>query len=138
MIDLNKFLPAYFSESTEKLVLLEEGLETLVMAMNGELLEETIRAVHSIKGSSGTFGFDDICELARKIEDILRRIEHGQISWSPGLIQLCRDGAGLLGESIQRRRDGLAPQVLMMQEMSGRLMAAVGTPPVIRKGDLES
>lgn len=132
MVDLSKFLPVYFDESIEKLVLLEAGFESLVMEINEELLEEMIRAVHSIKGSSGTFGFDDISELSWKIEDVLRHVAHGQVPWSPGLIQLCWDGAVLLGDSIQRRRDELPPQVFAMQEMSGRLAAAIGMKSVVR------
>ena len=125
MVDLSKFLPVYFEESEEKLVLLESGLHQFAAAEDAGVLEQTIRAVHSIKGSSGTFGFDEVCELAWAIEDVLRHAANGQLTLEAGKIELCLEAANLLREAIGRHRDKEDLPIEVMQCLAGRLKAAV-------------
>ncbi len=125
MVDLSKFLPAYFEESEEKLALLESGLCRLAAVKDADALEQTIRAVHSIKGSSGTFGFDEVCELAWAIEDVLRHAAKGQLALEPEKIELCVEATNLLREAIGKRRDKEDLPIEVMQCLAGRLKAVL-------------
>jgi two-component system, chemotaxis family, sensor kinase CheA len=125
MVDLSKFLPAYFEESEERLVLLESGLCQLAVVKDAGVLEQTIRAVHSIKGSSGTFGFDEVCELAWAIEDVLRHAGNGQLALEAEKIELCVEATNLLREAIGKHRDKEELPIEFMQCLAGRLKAAV-------------
>ncbi len=125
MVDLSKFLPVYFEESEEKLVLLESGLGQLAAGKDAGVLEQTIRAVHSIKGSSGTFGFDEVCDLAWAVEDVLRHAAKGQLALDAGNIELCSEAANLLREAIGKYRDKEDLPIEIMQRLAGRLRAAL-------------
>jgi len=125
MVDLSKFLPVYFEESEEKLALLESGLCQLAAVKDAGVLEQTIRAVHSIKGSSGTFGFDEVCELAWAIEDVLRHAANGQMALEAEKIELCVEATDLLREAIGKHRDKEDLPIEVMQRLADRLKAAV-------------
>lgn len=125
MVDLRKFLPVYFEESEEKLALLEAGLRTLALGRDDGILEQTARAAHSIKGASGTFGFDDVCTLAWAIEEALRQVAKGQLLLAPELVAECLEAGGLLRETIRRHREGQEVPVQPLNSVVDRLKTRI-------------
>ena len=71
----------YFQECEELLYAMEEGL---IAMENGEADDEIInavfRAVHSIKGGGGAFGFDSMVSFAHVFETVLDKIRSAELS----------------------------------------------------------
>ncbi len=81
---------AFVEESLDNL----DGAESqLLQFAAGELGVETVvvtvfRAVHSIKGSAGSFGFDNLQVLAHQFEDLLDHVREGTTILGPELTDL--------------------------------------------------
>ncbi|MDH5517300.1 MAG: chemotaxis protein CheA [Gammaproteobacteria bacterium] len=77
-IDMEQFHQVFFEESFEGLDVMETGLLNLD---NGEADDEEIntifRAAHSIKGGSGTFGFQAIADFTHIMETLLDEVRDG-------------------------------------------------------------
>ncbi len=76
----------YFTESREMLDAMESCL--LVIEKDNkdqETINALFRTAHTIKGSSGMFGFSEIEKFTHNIENILDDVRHGKIEISPEL-----------------------------------------------------
>jgi two-component system chemotaxis sensor kinase CheA len=72
MDDAAKYQTNFIDSATEWLAFLENGLCRFEHAPNDkDLLNEIFRAVHSIKGTSGTVGFENIYLFAHSVEELL-------------------------------------------------------------------
>ena len=76
---MEQFLQVFFEETDEHLATLELLLIGLDLDQpDAETLNGIFRAAHSIKGSSGMFGFDDLTAVTHELETLLDRIRCGQ------------------------------------------------------------
>ena len=80
MDDLEQFKQTYFQECEELL----GDLESQLMALeDGErdvdVLHAAFRAIHSIKGGAGAFGFDQLVSFAHTFETVLDLMREGQV-----------------------------------------------------------
>lgn len=78
--DMSQFYQVFFAEAAEHL----ESMESLLLGLDhahpdGEQLNAVFRAAHSIKGSAGTFGFNDMAELTHVLEGLLDRVRKGEL-----------------------------------------------------------
>ena len=73
-----EFLADYFAESEEHLNAARRNL-TMLESVRGKVdlkaVEELLRNFHSIKGLSAMVGFDDIAQIAHRLEDYLRNLK---------------------------------------------------------------
>ena len=87
-------------EATELLNLMEESLLRLENSPGDEALINAIfRAAHTIKGTGGVFGFDNIVEFTHIVENVLDRVRASDIQIESDLIAVllsCRDHMGAL------------------------------------------
>ena len=79
-IDMTQFYQVFFEESAEHLA----AMETLLLELDidnpdSEQLNAIFRAAHSIKGSAGTFGFNDLSETTHILENLLDRIRKHEL-----------------------------------------------------------
>src|ERR1700759_2879493 len=99
----------YFQECEELLLAMEEGL---IAIQNGEADSEVInavfRAVHSIKGGGGAFGFDDLVAFAHIFETVLDHLRSGKLSISPEIAALLLRPGDKLSDHVQAARSGAA------------------------------
>lgn len=79
-IDLSRFHSTFFEESLESASIMEAELLEIerslrrgggAATLDAERLNRIFRAAHSIKGGSGTFGFNRVAELAHALESVL-------------------------------------------------------------------
>jgi two-component system, chemotaxis family, sensor kinase CheA len=93
-IDMEQFHQVFFEESFEGLDVMESGLLNLD---NGEADDEEIntifRAAHSIKGGSGTFGFQNIADFTHVMETLLDEVRDG-------IRELTHEGINILLKSV--------------------------------------
>lgn len=98
MIDIHK--QAFIEEASDLLTQLESGLLELENVPDDvELIAKVFRILHTIKGSSGMFGYDDITMFTHDIENVYDRIRNGDIKITKGIIDLtlsARDQIALL------------------------------------------
>ena len=78
-IDMSQFYQVFFEEAAEHLA----SMEALLLAIDpaapdAEEVNALFRAAHSIKGSSGTFGFQDMMEVTHILETMLDRVRKGE------------------------------------------------------------
>ncbi|MFA7419489.1 MAG: chemotaxis protein CheA [Melioribacteraceae bacterium] len=87
MIDAHR--KAFIEEATELLSELESTLlEVEERPDDKELIAKIFRALHTIKGSSGMFGYDDITMFTHDIENVYDRIRNGEIGITKVIIDL--------------------------------------------------
>lgn len=91
-IDLSRFRQTFFQEAADHVNNMETALLTLDAApdepVNPEVLNLIFRAVHSIKGGSGTFAFDDLTRFTHRLEELLDRMRQGKVEASHPRVQL--------------------------------------------------
>ncbi len=118
-VDLSQFHQVFYEESYEGLDAMEQGLlEMDVTAPDEEVINTIFRAAHSIKGGSGTFGFNQVANFTHVIETLLDEVRSGD----RGLDQNTMD---LLLESVDCMRG-------MLEELQGGGEPDMTTPDQLR------
>ncbi|MDN3378537.1 MULTISPECIES: chemotaxis protein CheA [unclassified Pseudoalteromonas] len=88
-IDLSQFFEVFFEESFEGLDAMEAELLNLVPGEeDSETINTIFRAAHSIKGGSGTFGFDSVAEFTHVLETLLDEVREGKRTLTTELVNL--------------------------------------------------
>ena len=119
-IDLKRFHGIFFDESLDGLAAAERDLLAIETALNqgeGEgttrLPEESVqslfRAVHSLKGSAGSLGFDEIGALAHDFEDVLERLRQGRLVAAQIDVDVLFGGIDALRAMVLAARDESGP-----------------------------
>lgn len=97
-------LKVFLQEADGLIELLDEDLVQLEQeAGNEELLQEIFRAAHTLKGSSGMLGFDDMAHLTHSMEDVLDRVRKGSLEITPELVDallMSLDGLKVLKDNL--------------------------------------
>ena len=88
-MDMNQYLEIFIDETREHLQELNEALLALEKDIeNDSGLNEIFRAAHTIKGMSGTMGFNKMSKLTHGMEDVLDSMRNNDIKVSTPLIDL--------------------------------------------------
>ncbi|MCX7025662.1 MAG: chemotaxis protein CheA [Spirochaetes bacterium] len=87
---IDKFRTAFKEEAEELLGQLENALlEIESSPEDPELINAAFRAVHTIKGSAGMFGFEAIAQFAHGFENLMDLIRNGKLSVDKEIVNLC-------------------------------------------------
>jgi two-component system chemotaxis sensor kinase CheA len=108
-IDLSRFKETFFQEAAEHV----NNMETLLLGLGDapadpEVLNSIFRAAHSIKGGSGTFGFDDVMRFTHRLEELLDQMRQGKIDASPSRIDLLLRSCDMLRTLLAAADSGAA------------------------------
>jgi two-component system chemotaxis sensor kinase CheA len=136
-LDLSRFHQAFFDEAEEHM----GNLETLLLEIDVEdpdfeVLNAIFRAAHSIKGSSGTFGFIDLQDVTHILEDLLDRIRKGELPLLSEMVDAFLATNDVLKTMLAAHRGGPAADPAKIVEVSERLkcltdgMSRAGTADV--------
>lgn len=88
-MDMSQYLEIFIEETREHLQSLNQCL--LQMEKNPQdnsMLNEIFRVAHTLKGMSGTMGFNRMSRLTHDMEDVLQALRSNEIKVSPELIDL--------------------------------------------------
>lgn len=142
-LDLGEALQTFFAESRSLLVDMEAGLLRLeTVPDDEEAINALFRAAHTIKGSAGLFGLDDIVAFTHKAENVMDRVRNNELPMTEelaGLLLGCQDHIGRLldiagdeGEmNVETRQQGealTARLLLCLGEQAASLPAEAKAP----------
>ena len=68
---------------------------------DSDLLNRIFRAAHTIKGTSGFLGFDDLSSLTHKIEDVLNKLRKGVLKLSAEMMDTLLECVDYLKDMLQ-------------------------------------
>jgi two-component system chemotaxis sensor kinase CheA len=86
---LSKFRDKFIEEAISLLDRLEKDLlELEVNPENKELIESAFRAMHTIKGVSGMYGFDFICEFTHQMESLYQAIRDFKLKFNKDIFDI--------------------------------------------------
>lgn len=115
-MDLNPALDTFVAECRELLEQMEQSLLALEdQPGDRELLDAVFRAAHTIKGSAGMFGFDQMVSFTHHLENLLDKLRAGELPFSSSL-------SALLLRSGDHIQSMIAPSVAE-EPLSGELQA---------------
>ncbi len=94
-MDIDSVLQTFFAEAKELLI----SMETALLRMDDgekdiEIVNEIFRAAHTIKGSAGMFGLNDIVAFTHMVENVLDIARDGKLIITDDLLSVllsCRD-----------------------------------------------
>ncbi|MCX7173302.1 MAG: chemotaxis protein CheW [Proteobacteria bacterium] len=104
-MDMTQFYQVFFEETAEHL----SGMENMLLELDvrqpdAEQLNAIFRAAHSIKGSAGTFGFNDLAEVTHILENLLDRIRKGELNLRENMIDAFLDAGDILKSLLAAHR----------------------------------
>ncbi|NKC31266.1 chemotaxis protein CheA [Falsiroseomonas selenitidurans] len=129
----------YFEESAE---LLDSAYAALAELAEGRADAETVhalfRAIHSIKGGGGAFGFERLVRLAHAMETLLDLLRDGALAMDAGRHALLLRGADALADLLAAEKAGTgAPpggEDALMQALHAAAETAATAPPAAAAG----
>lgn len=117
-------LDAFVAETDEGLGNAEEGLLALERRPDDvDSLGSVFRAVHTLKGNSGIFGFEPVTRVAHAMEDLLDRLRSGRVAVTNGIITLLLEGVDVL-RGLMSHADRTRPLTPAEEQLIERLRAA--------------
>jgi two-component system chemotaxis sensor kinase CheA len=131
--ELRAAVATFVVEAAELLAEMESGLLELERGADGdEVVNAVFRAAHTIKGSAGLFGLDDIVAFTHVLESVLDRVRAGEIAISAELVASllpCRDHLVVLCERVAAGQTAPDPRDLPIgEELLGRLRGYLAEP----------
>ncbi len=86
---ITEALPTFISEAREQVESVEQLLLQLEHAPGDrELLDALFRCAHTVKGSAGIFGLDDVVAFTHHVETLLDQLREGTLTLTPELSTL--------------------------------------------------
>ncbi len=135
MSDINPALETFAQEVDELLAAMEKALLGLEAAADdADCINSIFRAMHTIKGSSGLFGFDDVVAFTHEAETVLDRVRNDERVIDAELIAVllaCKDHTAQLiqhflfneneplPEELQQQSQTLAAQLIGQSAVAG-------------------
>ena len=127
---MEQFLEVFFEEAEEHLANLEHLLLTLDIASpDREALDGIFRAAHSIKGSSGMFGFDDLTAVTHVLETLLDKIRSGQMALRVEMVDVFLQARDVLGQLLAAHKHAGHTTDIAIDSTVERLQALIDNPP---------
>ena len=132
-IDMSQFYQVFYEESAEHL----QAMESLLLALDianpdAEDLNAIFRAAHSIKGSAGTFGFNDLAGVTHILENLLDRIRKRELALRPDMVDAFLASSDLLRAMLEAHQGrGTAVDPAEVEQLCRRLqsLSAGGQSP---------
>ncbi|MBW8752908.1 MAG: chemotaxis protein CheA [Sphingomonadales bacterium] len=121
----------FFVECEESLAAAEAGLAACKAGtQDDDTVNAIFRAVHSIKGGAGAFGFAALQAYTHTFETLLSDVRDGTVALEP-LVDLLLRALDTLSDHVNAAREGgAAPDdVLLLQELTAAQAANAGADP---------
>jgi len=138
MSDINPALETFSQEVDELLTAMEESLLVLEGTPDdADCINSIFRAMHTIKGSAGLFGFDDVVAFTHEAETVLDNVRNGERTIDAELISVllaCKDHTAQIIQHFLAGDNEPLPEALQQQgrvlivELTGQPASVGGMP----------
>jgi len=109
MDELDVFKATYFEECAELLTELEAQFAAMADGdKSAARLNAAFRAVHSIKGGAGAFGFAELVQFSHAFETLMDQMRAGKVAASDTVLAQCMRATDLLADFVDAARNGAA------------------------------
>lgn len=111
-----EMISQFSSEARDLLDQAEQAL--LILEKNAgdeEAIARAFRALHSLKGNAGLFGYGDLEALGHQVETVLAGIKNGTTQATPELVSLSLETLDALEAGLQRLGEGQEPKISGLQ-----------------------
>lgn len=100
-LDINQYIDIFVEEAKEHLQSLNDSLLALEQDVsNLALIDEIFRVAHTLKGMSGTMGFENMANLTHEMENVLDGIRDGKIVINSDVIDIIFECFDALDASV--------------------------------------
>ena len=107
MSDLDDFKATYFDECSELLTELEEQFAAIEAGeRDADRLNAVFRAIHSIKGGAGAFGFSAMVGFAHAYETLLDYVRDGRVELTDEVVNLCIRANDIVADYVNAAQSG--------------------------------
>jgi two-component system, chemotaxis family, sensor kinase CheA len=107
MDDLEEFRLIFFQECQELLQSLEESLSAVESGnYDNDTVNAAFRAIHSIKGGAGAFGFDGMISFCHSFESVLDQVRNNRIELDMNMIKLCLRSKDIVADLVEGAQSG--------------------------------
>lgn len=121
-VDMSQFYQVFFEETEGHIATLVHLLDmTNPEQPEDGNLSEMFRTVHSIKGSSSTFGFDALSRVASEMEALLDAVRKGRRAYSPALRDGLQEAVPELHRFLENGRAGQVAEESRVQVILDQL-----------------
>jgi two-component system chemotaxis sensor kinase CheA len=128
---IDELVQVFLEESEDEIRELEAGLIKLEEDQDDEgIINRVFRAAHTIKGSAGLVGFDEVSNFTHNIENILDRIRNNDLKITKKLITNLLSAVDLLKRMITASAEGEALDTAEIENLTLTLkrFAGAGKP----------
>ncbi|NLR71666.1 chemotaxis protein CheA [Novosphingobium sp. ERN07] len=122
----------FFAECEESLEAAEQGLAACRDGtQDGDTVNAVFRAVHSIKGGAGAFGYIPLQGFTHTFETLLSDVRDGTVAITEPLIDLMLGALDTLSDHVTAARNGGEPpeDSALQAELTAAMAANVGSAP---------
>ncbi|WNY68758.1 chemotaxis protein CheA [Borreliella lusitaniae] len=98
---IDKFKNSFKEESIENISDIEQALLNLEVSSDQDIVNSIFRNLHTIKGSSGMFGFNFTASLVHEIETVLDVVKDGRASFNQAAIDATLMSVDFIRELIE-------------------------------------
>lgn len=141
---MDELIKVFMEESEEEIRELESGLIKLEENHeDGDTINRVFRAAHTIKGSAGLVGFENVSNFTHNIENILDRIRNKELTITKALVSTLLSSVDMLkrilaassaGEEVEIGEIDAVSQTLKRFTGSGKTTSGKQAPPDTSKG----
>lgn len=120
----------FLAESREHLELIDPDLLCLERdgnAISPEIINRIFRAIHSIKGAAGFFGFENLKNLAHIMESALMQVRDGKLGVTSDLMNAFFGGVDLLRAMVENIHASNEMSIELQVEPFHKILDARGT-----------
>ncbi|PYF07412.1 two-component system chemotaxis sensor kinase CheA [Rhodobacter viridis] len=133
---MNPAAQSYIHEARDLLTQLEQMLLDLETDASPEAIDSVFRALHTLKGGGGMFGFPALSAFVHHFEDAFDRVREGKIGISKPLLDAALEGRDHVIALLDAGGDEAATAELVGSNQARRILAALegavaGAPPAV-------
>ncbi|MGM0607436.1 MAG: chemotaxis protein CheA [Candidatus Muiribacteriota bacterium] len=101
-MNMDDFIKDFLEEAFEKIEIIDDNLLNLENEPdNEEFLNEIFRSAHTVKGSAGTMGFENVAELMHNIENIFSMLKENKLQFTPDINDVVFEGMDKIKEMLE-------------------------------------
>lgn len=128
-VDMSQFYQVFFEEAAEHLANMEQMLLDIdLQHIDDEEMNAIFRAAHSIKGSAGTFGFQDLAQVTHELETLLDRVRKHEVVMTAAMVDASLEAGDLLRDLVAAHRGEGAADLTRVDDVCASIKRLYSDP----------